>query len=277
LINRIFSKSLLLFTLLSSGLVLTIFVLLAYLCIDLFTLSDMGNFFSFDWDVEKEKFGIATMLFTTLVVSFLALSLAFVFSFSISCVVFLTKSKVVSYFLEKTILLMSAIPTIIYAFAALFTIVPFISEYKPSSTLSILVASVVLSLLLIPTMSLIFLNIFKILAKKYQTVCMNLGLSKDEFFFKFVIKNSYKHLTQGVMLALSRAIGDTMIALMLAGNAISFPTSVFDSGRTLTSHIALIFAHDYDSMAFKAIFLCAFLLLSSNFLLIFILKSIKVK
>ena len=185
MINRIFSKLLLLFTFLSSGLVLTIFVLLAYLCIDLFTLSDMGNFFSFDWDVEKEKFGIATMLFTTLVVSFLALSLAFVFSFSISCIVFLSKCRVVSAFLEKTILLMSAVPTIIYAFTALFTIVPFISEYKPSSTLSILVASVVLSLLLIPTMSLIFLNIFKILAKKYQTVCMNLGLSKDEFFSKY--------------------------------------------------------------------------------------------
>jgi len=182
LINRIFSKSLLLFTILSSGLVLTVFVLLAYLCIDLFTLSDIGNFFSFDWDVEKEKFGIATMLFTTLLVSFLALCLAFVFSFSISCIVFLSKSKSVSYFLEKTLLLMSAIPTIIYAFSALFTIVPFVSEYKPSSTLSILVASVVLSLLLIPTMSLIFLNIFKILAKKYQTICLTLGLSKMNFF-----------------------------------------------------------------------------------------------
>ncbi len=277
MINKIFSKSLLLFTSFSSGLVFSIFFLLGYICLDLFTLLDISNFLSFDWDVQKDHYGILTMLFTTIVISFLALILTFIFSFCICSTIFLSKSKILILFLEKTVLLMSAIPTIIYAFAALFTIVPFISSYKPSSTLSILVASIVLSLLLIPTMSLIFLNIFRTLAKKYQRVCMNLGLSAEDFFFKFVIKNAYKNIIQGVILALSRAIGDTMIVLMLAGNALSFPISVFDSGRTLTSHIALIFANDYDSMAFKAIFLCAFLLLSSNFLLIMIIKSIKVK
>ncbi|MDA7848046.1 ABC transporter permease subunit [Sulfurospirillum sp.] len=247
------------------------------MCFDLFSLSDISNFLSLDWNVQKEQYGIVTMLFTTLLISFLALFIAFIFSFSICSTIFLTKNRVLSFFLEKTVLLMSAIPTIIYAFAALFTIVPFISNYKPSSTLSIFVASIVLSLLLIPTMSLIFLNIFRILAKKYQTTCMNLGFSYDDFFFKFVIKNSYKNLTEGVILALSRAVGDTMIALMLAGNALSFPTSIFDSARTLTSHIALIFANDYDSMAFRAIFLCAFLLLSSNFFMIVIIKYIRVK
>lgn len=275
--NKIFSKSLLFLTGISSGLVLFIFLVLAYLCFDLFSLSDISNFLSFDWDVGKQHFGIATMLFVSLFISFFALGLAFVFSFSICAVIFLSKNKFVVFFLEKTILLMSAIPTIIYAFAALMTIVPFISSYKPSSTLSILVASIVLSLLLIPTMSLIFMHIFRILAVKYQTTCMNLAFSKEDFFFKFVLKNSYKNLSHGVILALSRAIGDTMIVLMLAGNALSFPSSVFDSARTLTAHIALIFANDYESMAFKAIFLCAFLLLSSNFILIFIIKSIRVR
>ncbi|WP_294966306.1 ABC transporter permease subunit [Sulfurimonas sp.] len=275
--NKLFSKLLLFFTGFSSSLVIFIFLLLSYLCIDLFNLNDISNFLSFDWDVEKEKFGIATMLFSTMAISFNALFLAFVFSFSICSIIFLSKNRYLIFFLEKTILLMSAIPTVIYAFAALMTIVPFISTYKPSSTLSILVASIVLSLLLIPTMSLIFLNIFKTLSLKYQSTCLNLGLSRDDFFFKFVLKNSYKNMTGGVILALSRAIGDTMIALMLAGNALSFPTSIFDSSRTLTSHIALIFANDFDSMAFKAIFFCAVLLLGSNFILIFIIKSIRIK
>ncbi len=65
-------------------------------------------------------------------------------------------------------------------------------------------------------MSLIFLNIFNTLAKKYQATCLTLALSKDDFFFNFVLKYSYKNIAQGVILALSRAIGDTMIALMLA-------------------------------------------------------------
>lgn len=275
--NKLFSRLLLIFTSFSSSLVLCIFLLLLYLCIDLFNLNDISNFLSFEWDVQKEKFGILTMLFSTMVISFNALFIAFIFSFSICSIIYLSKNNYLVFFLEKTILLMSAIPTVIYAFSALMILVPFISSYKPSSTLSIFVASVVLSLLLIPTMSLIFLNIFRTLSNKYQNTCLTLGLSKDDFFFKFVLKHSYKNITSGVILALSRAIGDTMIALMLAGNALSFPSSVFDSARTLTSHIALIFANDFDSMAFKAIFLCAVLLLSSNFILIFIIKSIRIR
>ena len=55
-------------------------------------------------------------------------------------------------------------------------------------------------------------------------------------------------------------MGDTLIALMLAGNALAIPHSLLDSARTLTAHIALINANDYESIAFKAIFLSALLL-----------------
>lgn len=146
--NKLFSKLLLLLTSFSSSLVICIFLLLTYLCIDLFSISDISNFLSFDWDVHNNKYGISTMLFTTMLISFMALFLAFVFSFSISSVIFLSNNKFLKFFLEKSVLLMSAIPTVIYAFSALMTLVPFISSFKPSSTLSILVASIVLSLYL---------------------------------------------------------------------------------------------------------------------------------
>ena len=64
-----------------------------------------------------------------------------------------------------------------------------------------------------------------------------------------------------------------MIALMLAGNTLKMPSSILDSARTLTSHIALINANDYESLAFKAIFLCALLLLAFSF---FVVSSLKV-
>ena len=275
--NNIFSKGLLIITLISSFLVFCIFFIIFYLCIDLFSLDELRSFFSFTWSVQDNKYGILTFLFGSFIISFLALILGFVFSFSICSIIFLTNSSIIKFFLEKTVLMMATIPTVIYAFSALFIFVPFISYFKPSSTLSIIVASVVLSLLIIPTMSLIFLNIFNSLSKKYMKCCMNLSISKEEFFFKFVIKNSITQLSQGVLLATTRALGDTMIVLMLAGNALAFPTSIFDSTRSLTSHIALIFANDFESMAFKAIFLCAFLLLSSNFILILIIRKIKGK
>ncbi|MDY0223733.1 MAG: hypothetical protein RBR67_21625, partial [Desulfobacterium sp.] len=52
------------------------------------------------------------------------------------------------------------------------------------------------------------------------------------------------------------AVGDTLIALMIAGNAVQRPDSLFDSARTLTSHIALVSAADFASMEFKSIFAC---------------------
>ncbi|RXI44997.1 hypothetical protein CRU99_04230 [Malaciobacter mytili] len=273
--NNIFSKGLLIITLISSLLVFCIFFLIIYLCIDIFTINELKEFFSLTWSIEDKKYGILVPLLGSFIISFLALILGFIFSFSLSSIIFLANSKFIKLFLEKTVLLMATIPTVIYAFSALFIFVPFISYFKPSSTLSILVASVVLSLLLIPTMSLIFLNIFNTLAQKYMKCCLNLSLSKEEFFFSFVIKNSTYHLAQGFLLATTRALGDTMVVLMLAGNALFLPSSIFDSTRSLTSHIALIFANDFESMAFKAIFLCALLLLSSNFILILIIRKIK--
>lgn len=273
--NNIFSKGLLIITLISSLLVFCIFFLIIYLCIDIFTINELKEFFSLTWSIEDKKYGILVPLLGSFIISFLALILGFIFSFSLSSIIFLANSKFIKLFLEKTVLLMATIPTVIYAFSALFIFVPFISYFKPSSTLSILVASVVLSLLLIPTMSLIFLNIFNTLAQKYMKCCLNLSLSKEEFFFSFVIKNSTYHLAQGFLLATTRALGDTMVVLMLAGNALFLPSSIFDSTRSLTSHIALIFANNFESMAFKAIFLCALLLLSSNFILILIIRKIK--
>ncbi len=273
--NNIFSKGLLIITIISSLLVFCIFFLILYLCIDIFTINELKEFFSLTWSIEDKKYGILIPLLGSFIISFLALILGFIFSFSLSSIIFLSNSKLIKLFLEKTVLIMATIPTVIYAFSALFIFVPFISYFKPSSTLSILVASIVLSLLLIPTMSLIFLNIFNTLAQKYMKCCFNLSLSKEEFFFSFVLKNSTYHLAQGFLLATTRALGDTMIVLMLAGNALFLPSSIFDSTRSLTSHIALIFANDFESMAFKAIFLCALLLLSSNFILILIIRRIK--
>lgn len=274
--TNIFPKVLLIITFISSAFVFCIFFLLCYLCFDLFDANFFTNFFSFTWNVEEEKYGIMLPFVGTLIISCLSLLIAFIFTFCICSYIFLNEYKIINIFLEKSMLLMASVPTVIYAFAALFTFVPFISMYlNESSTLSILVASITLSLILIPTMGLVFLNIFSTLAKKHEKTCLTLGLNKEQFFYQFVLKNALPHMATSVILAMSRAVGDTMIVLMLAGNALSMPNSIFDSARSFTSHIALIFANDYGSLSFKAIFLCAFLLLSSNFILILIIKYIQ--
>ncbi len=55
-------------------------------------------------------------------------------------------------------------------------------------------------------------------------------------------------------------MGDTLIALMVAGNAVAVPGSVLDSARTLSSHIALVIAADFDSIEFRTLFACGIVL-----------------
>ena len=72
-------------------------------------------------------------------------------------------------------------------------------------------------------------------------------------------------------------MGDTMIALMVAGNAVAVPDSVFDSARTLTAHIALIIAADFESLEFKTLFSCGIILYLFTTLVAVAVRSIESK
>lgn len=79
----------------------------------------------------------------------------------------------------------------------------------------------------------------------------------------------------GILLGFGRAMGDTMVSLMLAGNSTAMPEAVTDSARTLTAHIALVLAFDFDSMEFKSIFVCglSLYLLTALLMLLFRLST----
>ena len=88
-------------------------------------------------------------------------------------------------------------------------------------------------------------------------------------FIFVILPQSWRGLVNGTILALGRAVGDTLIALMIAGNSVATPSSVLDSARTLTAHIALIIAADFDSLEFKTIFACGILLYLMTTLAVF--------
>ena len=79
-------------------------------------------------------------------------------------------------------------------------------------------------------------------------------------------------MISGLILATGRVVGDTLIPLMIAGNALQVPKGLSDSARTLTAHIALIIASDYESPEFKSIFLCGLILFVYTTLTVFGLR-----
>jgi len=94
-------------------------------------------------------------------------------------------------------------------------------------------------------------------------------------YLRFLLAYNRKGIGAGVAMGLGRALGDTMIALMLAGNAVLVPKHPGDPVRTLTGHIALLFAIDFDSVAFRSVFVSGLLLFILSLILLLLIRFLR--
>jgi phosphate transport system permease protein len=171
--------------------------------------------------------------------------------------------------------LLSSIPTVVYGFLGLIFFVPFIRNFSGDSGMNILSASLVLSLVITPTMVLFFIDTFKNVPKSYKTIVNSLGGDTIDYQMKVLLPYTFKSLSIGFIMGFSRAIGDTMIALMISGNSIVIPHSLNDSARTLTSHIALLFGGDFESMEFKSIFASGLILFLISICILLLIRFLR--
>ena len=270
----LFNFGLVISVFITSSLILLIAIFLIYFSFPLITSGNFFDFFSLKWDEKNNLFGLLPMILGTIYISVLATIFASIMSFSFASLMafFLPKNSI--NLLNKFMLFLSGVPTVLYAFIAIFLLVPWLNDILDGQGFSILTASFVLSFVILPTMTIILFNTFNSTFKKIVFAAKSLGATKEDIFFDIVLKNSKKGILSAIILGFARAVGDTMIALMIAGNSLKIPNSILDSARILTSHIALINANDYESTTFKAIFLCGLLLLIFSFLTVSSLKII---
>lgn len=247
-------------TICGAAVIFSILILLIFLGIPFFKESGLSIFFD-TWNPAKGKYGILPMIYTTFIIAVPAVFAGFFLSLGFACFAASTGHRLLKKPAIALIRTASAIPTIVYAFIGVFLIVPFIRNIGATgSGYSILSASLMLALLISPTMIFFFYDSIIKSLKSLKTGGLVLGATKTETLLYLVIPNAKNGIYSGLFLGMGRAIGDTMISLMLAGNSISFPLSPFESGRTLTAHIGLVMAADYDSPEFGSIFACGILL-----------------
>lgn len=247
------------------------FSILGFLLIPGLPLFWEGHFFAIltsPWAPDYNQFGIYPMVAGSIVITFL--TIIFAFPLSLGCATFISlegKSNA-GRLIRKTVQIMTGVPTVIYGFIGIFLLVPLMRDFfRVGSGMCILTAALMLTLLVSPTMILLFYDSFTRVPKSYGDAIMAMGGTQAQKFLYVTLPNSKSGIINGITLAIGRVIGDTLIALMIAGNAVQVPGSALDSARTLTSHIALIFAADYSSPEFKAIFACGiFLYLFSSIL-----------
>ncbi len=223
-----------------------------------------GQFFSLlgqSWQPGHQLYGIYPMIIGSVKISLLALTFSFPISLGTALLATGIAPRMLQRYMLALVRFMAGVPTVVYGFVAIFLLVPFMREHvSHGSGLNILTASLVLAVLIAPTMIIFFVNGLQGVDEIYCRATDALGATPVQRLLYLQLPQAWPTIVSGIIMGLGRAMGDTLISLMLAGNSIGVPTSISDSARTLTAHIALVIAADFDSMEFFSIFACGLVL-----------------
>ena len=216
---------------------------------------------SMDWRPFQDHFGILPMIQGSLALTATAMLMAYPLGLGLCLFCSGLGPAWAARFMQGLVQFMAGIPTVVYGFVAAFTLVPFLRHHFTVGTgYSWLAASIVLSFLVLPTVVLIGLSAVHRLQQDLSLTCSALGLSKVQSLVSVIFPAAWPGLLAAGLLGFGRAVGDTLIALMLAGNAPQTPDSMLDSIRVLTAHIALVVATDSQSPAYRSVFVAGCLL-----------------
>jgi phosphate transport system permease protein len=259
--ERIAQKVFLLAAVLSASITV---LLLAFMVILGLPLFQGGLFFQIltqPWFPGRQLFGIWPMIVGTLAIAALAIAVAFPLSLGVSSLIAVVAPGPVARLVRSAVAFMTGIPTVVYGFVGVFLLVPLVREtFSRGSGLCVLTAGLFLGILVAPTMILLFSDAMARVPRSHRIAAETLGATPAQVLIYVLIPGAWRGIVTGLVLATGRAVGDTLIALMLAGNAAQVPHGLLESARTLTAHIALVIAADFDSPEFKTIFACGIML-----------------
>jgi phosphate transport system permease protein len=139
---------------------------------------------------------------------------------------------------RRLIELLAGIPSVVYGFWGLVVLTPLIREWKPPGQ-SLLAGILILAIMILPTIALLGEASLASVPRAYVRGAAALGLSRWATVRGVMMPAARSGLIAAVLLAVTRAIGETMAVLMVTGNVVRVPSSVFDPMRTLTANIAL--------------------------------------
>lgn len=142
--------------------------------------------------------------------------------------------------------LLAGIPSVVYGFFGLMVIVPFIRDYLGGSGTSMLAASVILGIMILPTIVNVSEAAIRAVPESYYEGALALGATHERSVFFTVVPVAKSGIMAGVILGVGRAIGETMAVVMVAGNQAVIPSGILKGLRTLTTNIVLEMGYAAD-------------------------------
>lgn len=208
---------------------------------------ELSNIFSFQngWNPLSGDFSFLPMIIASLLAAILTTFLILFFVLVISVAVKFYCKKNLSNIVQSFFIVCNAIPSVVYGFWGITFIVPLVTKIHFLGT-NLFSGVIILTIMLLPTSILLNLRNLDSMLVGMELNLESLGLSLNSRVKKIYIPLMLRKLPKVLLLAYTRAIGETIAIVMVAGNVVQVPSSVFDSVRVLTSNIALEMAYATD-------------------------------
>ena len=226
------------------------FSILALGCICVFLFAEglpfigkagISNFFGTRWHLDSAAYGILSMIVASLYVTALSTVIGVIIGLltAISLYKFCPVKAVPP--IRQVINLLAGIPSVIYGLFGLLIIVPFLRDnISPNGVgYGILSASLVLSVMILPTIVSVSLDALNAVPKNYYEGALALGATSEQSVFRVMLPAAKSGILAAVVLSMGRAIGETMAVIMVIGGSPVMPKSLFQSVRTMTANIAM--------------------------------------
>lgn len=192
------------------------------------------------------EFGILPMILGSLYVTAGAILIGV--SVGIFAAVFMAKfcPKKLYGFLKPCVEILAGIPSVVYGFFGLVVLVPFIRTYFGGNGSSILTASILLGLMILPTIIGISESAIRAVPTSYYEGALALGATHERSVFFATLPAAKSGILAAIVLGIGRAIGETMAVILVAGNQARIPGGILDGVRTLTANIVLEMGYASD-------------------------------
>ncbi|VEP12369.1 phosphate transporter subunit; membrane component of ABC superfamily [Hyella patelloides LEGE 07179] len=203
----------------------------------------LGFLTTSSWNPVKSEYGVLPALYGTVVSSLIALSISVPIGLGVA--IFLSEDyfppavqRIIVFLVE----LLAAVPSVVYGLWGIFVLIPFLKNISPLRGPGMLPAALILSVMILPTISAISRDAITNVPGGLRQAAVGLGATRWEAILQIVLPAASSGIIGGIMLALGRALGETMAVTMLIGNSNRINPSVFEPSNTVSSLLANQFA-----------------------------------
>ena len=135
--------------------------------------------------------------------------------------------------------LLAGIPSVVYGFFGITFLLPLLSNIAPNNGSGLLATSIILGIMIMPSVVSLAKTSLEAVPRAYYSGSLALGSTHSEAVFGTVTKAARSGIAASLVLGVGRALGETMAVVMVAGNSVAFPESLFNSFRVLTANIVM--------------------------------------